>query len=84
MIFLEDTDLNQRKQVIKRILREIGCLFLLKQGGRRRLFSLPLIMKWKVHTMSKKKKKEQTIPLKNETVKICIQLIDGEVVLGAV
>lgn len=38
MIFLVDTDLNQRKQVIDKILREKGCLFLLKQSGKGRLF----------------------------------------------
>ena len=61
MIFLVDTDLNQRKQVIDKILREKGCLFLLKQSGKGRLFSLPTIMKRKVHLMTEKSKKTQTI-----------------------
>ena len=60
MIFLVDTDLNQRKQVIDKILREKGCLFLLKQSGKGRLFSLPTIMKRKVHLMTEKSKKTQT------------------------
>lgn len=76
MIFLVDTDLNQRKQVIDKILRKKGCLFLLKQSGKGSLFSLPTIMKRKVHIMSEKPKKEQTIPLENETVKISMKLID--------
>lgn len=76
MIFLVDTDLNQRKQVIDKILREKGCLFLLKQSGKGRLFSLPTIMKRKVHLMTEKSKKTQTIPLENETVKISMKLID--------
>ena len=64
MIVLEATDLNQRKQVIDGILREKGCLFLLKQSGKGRLFSLPTIIKRKVHIMSEKSKKRRLFPWK--------------------